>query len=51
MDSIIALPPAQGHIINMWLSQEMHFQILVATCMSELGREQKPGLDNSAIGF
>ena len=51
MDSSIVLPPAQGHIINMWLSQETHFWILVAMYVSELGREQKPGLDNSAIGF
>jgi len=44
-------PPAQGHIINKWLSQEMHFCILFAMRMSELGSEQKAGLDSSAIGF
>lgn len=51
MDSSIVLPSAQGHIINMWLSQETHFWILVTMYMSELGREQKSGLDNSEIGF
>lgn len=51
MDSSTVLPPAQGHIINMWLSQEMHFWILVAMYVSEMGREQKPDLDNSAMGF
>lgn len=50
MDWSIVLAPAQGHIIDMWLSQETHFWILVAMYMSELGKEEKPGLGNSAIG-
>lgn len=42
MDPSTVLPPALGHIINMWLSQEKYLWILVAVHMSERRREQKP---------